>query len=86
MKLRDERFCGDKGPYGAKCFWDLSGKEESYTPSEWKALRYGWICSSPETFADRQAALLKFCKDTNRCSYEEVQEIERYGEMLRRLK
>lgn len=85
VKIQDERFCANKGELGARCVWDLSGRVEKYSEDEWKDMSFGWIAAHPDTFARRQAALLKFCKDTGRCKQEEVQDIERAGKRIKTL-
>jgi hypothetical protein len=65
-------------PVGASCFHTLSDKQRDLTIDQWDAERFGMVCTRAENFSNWKAAILKLCKATKSCSFEEVQQIQAF--------
>lgn len=71
VNIADSEWCGDLGSAGASCFNTLSETQRDISKEAWDKERVGWLCSKPETFADWQATILKLCKASKRCTFED---------------
>lgn len=72
------------GALGAQCFHTLSD-DERYIPFEqWEDERFGMVCGKADAFADMKSAILKLCKISGRCTYDEVQAVKKFGMKLKR--
>lgn len=71
VQIKDEEFCGDQGELGATCFHTLTDETRDLSKADWDALRFGQVCSSAQTFADWKASILKLCKVSKACTYEQ---------------
>jgi hypothetical protein len=70
VPIKNSEWCGDLGAEGASCFNTLNDNSRDISKEEWDKERVGKLCTSPETFADLQAAILKLCKASGRCVYD----------------
>lgn len=86
IKLKDGRVCGDMGRLGATCDNVFKDKPVDIAQPEWDRVRVGQLCMGSALFANWKGALIKFCNDTKRCTYEEEQAIETMGKKVERLK
>ncbi len=84
ITIPDAEYCGDKGALGAACFHTLSDQSRQLTQVEWDSERFGQLCSSAETFAEQKKIILKLCKVTKACSYQEKQLLEKFGAKIAR--
>ena len=66
------------GQLGASCFHTLSDDEREISLPEWDEERFGMICAKASDFASWKAALLKLCKLTKRCTYEEKNNVLKF--------
>lgn len=82
IKIQDAEWCGDIGPYGAECFHTTTDEHRSIPKEQWDAERFGQLCTTPESFANWKAALLKLCKKTGMCTREEKRLIEDLGKRI----
>lgn len=82
MKISDSEWCGDKGALGASCFHTLSDEARDLDKDEWDELRFGQVCTPSATLAEWKAAILKLCKATRACSFQERRLLRRLGEKL----
>lgn len=70
-------WCADAGSLGAMCITSISGKEREIAKAEWDKARFGWLCTSPESFAEIKKVILKFCESNKkRCELEAVKKVE----------
>lgn len=67
------------GSYGASCFRTFSGYTRDIEKAQWDKERFGQVCGKPEAYADLKAALLKLCKKSKACSYEDIKKIQSFG-------
>lgn len=72
------------GALGAKCFHTFSDEQRSIPADEWDDERFGMVCGKADAFADMKSALLRLCKISGRCTYEDVQTIRQFGAKLSR--
>lgn len=72
VTLIDVEACGDKGPLGAHCKSDLSGKTRDIPKEQWDDARFGQICFTSDGIENRLTALETLCQQTKRCNFEEV--------------
>ncbi len=70
VPIKDSEWCGDFGSEGASCFNTLSDNKRDISKEEWDKERFGMLCTKSQTFADWQASILKLCKASKRCSFE----------------
>lgn len=85
VKLKDGQACGDMGRLGATCDNVFTDKPVDYDEKTWEQKRVGRISLTPALFANWKAALIKFCNDTKRCTFEEEQAVEEVGKRVDRL-
>jgi hypothetical protein len=71
IPIKDSEWCGDLGNEGASCFNTLSDNTRDISKEEWDKERVGMICSKAQTFSDWQAAIIKLCKASKRCTFED---------------
>jgi hypothetical protein len=74
--IEDHEICGDKGSLGASCFHLLSDGRRKVDPVQWEKERFGQLCMKDEAFANFKAALLKLCDETQRCTWQEKEELQ----------
>lgn len=63
------------GPLGASCFHTLSDDTRDLDKATWDQVRVGQVCTEAASFANWKAAILKLCKVTHGCTYEEKQRL-----------
>lgn len=63
IPVHDAEFCGDLGDdIGASCFHMLRTDQDRHiAPADWPAMRFGMLCTSPDSFADNKATIQKLC-------------------------
>ena len=71
VKLKNGEVCGDMDKYGATCNHTFTDETRDLNKEEWDKTRIGWVCMKSDLFANWKAALIKFCNDTKRCTYED---------------
>src|SRR5690348_7071519 len=86
VRIKDGEHCADVGPLGAVCFMTLSDKTRDIPKEQWGEERFGQICSSPAVFADWKAAILKLCKISKSCTYDEIKDIQKFGENVEKVR
>lgn len=69
VAIKNQRWYGDKGAEGAEWFETLTQAHGTLTKDEWDKLRFGMVCSLPESFADIKAVEEKLCHQGNNCVY-----------------
>lgn len=75
------------GPAGAFCFKMVSEAEREVPKPQWDQERVGMLCTSGENFSEFKGALLKLCKETKLCKYEEVEKkVDGFEKKISRLK
>jgi len=67
VPINDAEWCGDMGPIGASCVFTLSDKTRDVPKDQWDVERAGMLCTSSDSFANWKAALLKLCKESDKC-------------------
>lgn len=82
VKLKDGEACGDMGALGASCDHVFSPKGRTLRKADWDAIRVGQICMDSALFANWKSALIKFCNDTKRCTFEEKEAVLEIKEKL----
>lgn len=82
VQIKNAEWCGDMGELGASCFHTLSDESRDLEKEEWDEERFGQVCTKPENFANWKAALLKLCRQTRLCTYEERRMIETLGRRM----
>jgi hypothetical protein len=70
VPIKNSEWCGDLGSEGASCFNTLNDNSRDISKEEWDQERIGMICTKPQTFQELQSAILKLCKASKRCTYE----------------
>ena len=70
VPIRNHEWCGDFGDDGASCFNTQNDNSRDLTKEEWDKERFSMLCTSPTNFAEIQAAILKLCTATKRCTYD----------------
>ena len=83
VQIKDQEWCGDKGAGGAWCFHTFKQDERELDRYEWEALRFGWICTSPQSFGEMKSEQLQLCKISKKCTYEEIAALEAVDAQLR---
>lgn len=83
--ITDDEFCGDMGKYGATCAHTLKPDTRDIPKPEWDALRFGWICSSPASFANKKRELEQLCARPGSCTLVEKAIQKRVGDFLARV-
>lgn len=79
VKINNQEWCGDKGPFGAKCFNTLNKNTREIPKATWDKIaigndhRFGMVCTTSDVFAELKETMLKLCKATKRCTYEDQQ-------------
>lgn len=86
VKIHDGEWCGDIGASGASCFHTISTSARDLTKEQWDLERFGWLCTSPQSFAEWKTALLKLCDYSDICTYEEIKVLEALEVKLQRVK
>lgn len=69
--MRDTPVYVDMGPLGATVVHTLSDDRERVAPEEWEKKRFGMFCVESTDFSDSLAILLKLCRMSKRCKFEE---------------
>lgn len=82
VTIHDHEWCGDLGELGASCFHTLTTETRQLDKPTWDAERFGDVCAKAEAFADLKTAVLKLCKQTKSCTYEEKQRLNAFSEHL----
>lgn len=75
VKIKDKEVCGDLGTDGADCFHTLKDTQRYIPKLEWDELRFGWLCMSPESFAQMKTEILQLCETSGKCNYEKVEKL-----------
>lgn len=76
VKIKNQEWCGDKGPLGAKCWNTLNDNERVIPAAVWNKIevgpdhRFGKVCTDIENFTDTKAVILNLCKASKRCTYD----------------
>lgn len=76
VTILDHEVCGDKGELGASCFHMLSDEKRKLSFEEWEVERFGQLCMKADAYANIKAALLKLCESSQRCTWQEIQDLE----------
>lgn len=67
------------GSAGASCFHTLSDESRDIDKSTWDEERFGMVCTKAENFANWKAAILKLCKASHGCTYEDRRMINEFA-------
>lgn len=70
------------GVLGAQCFHTLSDDERFVQYDQWNDERFGMICGKADAFADMKSAILRLCKMSGRCTYEDTLALEKFEQRL----
>jgi hypothetical protein len=54
-----------------------------YSKPEWDKVRFGQICTASENFMHWKSTIEKFCSETDRCTYEEKEQLNKVFTELR---
>lgn len=82
IKLKDGPVCGDMGPLGATCDNVFKDKPKDLDKPTWDKVRFGQLCMGSALFTNWKGALIKFCNDTKRCTFEEEEAVEQVGKKV----
>jgi hypothetical protein len=85
IPVKDSEWCGDLGSEGASCFNTLSDNQRDIPKDKWDEERVGMICTKSQTFADWQATILKLCKASKRCTFEDKKIIINFMENVKHI-
>lgn len=66
------------GALGASCFHTLSDENRRIDKEPWDLERVGLVCGKAEAFADWKKAILKLCKKTKACTFEEKRMLKKF--------
>lgn len=66
------------GELGATCFHTLTDAHRDIPEDEWDAERLGYLCMSPDAYAELKTALHQLCYKNKRCSYEAKEAIRNF--------
>lgn len=73
VTIKNNEWCGDFGVGGASCFHQQGNQPvQRLSKEEWDKKRFGWLCTSPTSFADMKATILKLCKAYKKCQYDQT--------------
>lgn len=81
VKIKNQEWCGDKGPLGAYCFNTHNSSTRTIEPGVWNTIavgpdyRFGKLCTDAGNFTDTTAVILKLCKVSKRCTYDAKKKI-----------
>jgi hypothetical protein len=78
VHIRDGEWCGDMGDVGASCFHTLTDATRDLDKPSWDAERFGMLCTKAENFAELKKAVLKLCKLSRDCTFDDVQAVQNF--------
>lgn len=84
--IEDQTWFADKGKLGAKEFHTLRDVERDVPKEEWDQIRFGMMCTTPDTFAENEANILKLCYENPRCKIEAYEQMENFFLKVREVK
>lgn len=68
--ITDIEACGDKGSLGGHCAHTLTNETRNLNKHDWDAMRFGWICMSPEDFTNTETEIAQLCNSNSKlCDY-----------------
>lgn len=67
------------GNLGATCAHTISDETRRLTKEEWDKERFGQICGTSQAYSDMVKVVLKLCRITRRCTYEDIALIKSFG-------
>lgn len=88
VSIKNQEWCGDKGPLGAFCFNTHNSSTRTIEPEVWNTIaigpdyRFGKVCTDAGNFTDTTAVILKLCKVSKRCTYDAKKKIITFTEMV----
>lgn len=88
VKIKNQEWCGDKGPLGAKCWNTLNNDEREIKSEVWNKIdvgpdyRFGKVCTDIQNFTDTKAVILNLCKATKRCTYDMKNKVITFADKL----
>lgn len=88
VKIKNQEWCGDKGPLGAYCFNTHNSSTRTIEPEVWNTIgvgpdyRFGKLCTDAGNFTDTTAVILKLCKVSKRCTYDAKKKIITFTEQV----
>lgn len=91
VQVNNQEWCADKGPLGATCVNTLHAGKRDIPKDVWDKIeigpdhRFGKLCTSGDTFADVKKIILKLCKVTRRCTYNDKLKVVSFVEKIEEL-
>lgn len=70
------------GSEGAACFHSFSDESRELTKEQWDKERFGQICSDSDAFANWKKAILKLCRVSKMCTYEDRAALRKLSNFL----
>ena len=78
VQVKNTEWCADIGPLGATCFNTLNDDTRDLDELEWEYERFGYVCTSPDDFAEIRKVIEKLCSSTRRCDFEDQKKIKNF--------
>lgn len=85
VPIKDSIWYADEGSLGAAEFHLLKPGQKNIGKEEWDTLRFGMACTSLSNVIELKGALEKLCKQTNNCTFEQVEAIKAIASNLQRV-
>lgn len=82
VEIRDSEWCADLGALGASCVHMLTDEKRRIEKDDWDAERLGQMCTKSESFSGWKAAIMKLCKQTRMCTYEDKRMLNAFIERV----
>lgn len=76
VPIKDSLWYADEGDLGAAEFHLLQQGQRDISKSEWDKMRFGMACTSLSNVIELKGAIEKLCKQTNNCTYEQIEAVK----------
>lgn len=70
------------GPLGATCAHTQTAATRDIAKADWDTTRFGWICTSADTFAEKKIELESLCARPGSCTLAEQIAKQKVGAFL----
>ncbi len=70
------------GDLGASCANTQNDNTRDLTKQEWDEERFGQLCMTADSFIEIKKTIEKLCASTKKCTYEELQSLNKLMEKL----
>ena len=75
VEVRDQAWFVDKGELGALELHTMVDTKQKITKADWDNMRFGMLCTTPQTFGEIKKTIEKLCSYYKYCEYPDIKNL-----------